>query len=137
MISPNSSHGGGVSTPRCGASSRLMWAVILLGCIRDGKVDVRDAFVAVTPSSWAVLAFLAGRYPDFSAASPVAFPCVLAATLLIFLVGSFVVFIAALLGRFLEARPLLSVSSISLLRCLPRSWKGCLRCSLIVLMAWS
>ena len=107
MISHNSSHDGGVSTPRCGASSRLMWAVILLGCIWDGKVDARDTFVAATPSSWAVPAFLAGRCLDFSAASPVAFRCVLAANLLTFPVGLFVVFVAALLGRFLEGVALL------------------------------
>ena len=59
-----------------------MWAVILLGCKWDGKDDARDTFVAATPSSWAVPAFLAGRCLDFSAASLVAFPCVLAATLL-------------------------------------------------------
>ena len=68
---------------------------------------VLDAFVVATPSSWAVPAFLAGRCPDFSAASLVAFPCVLTATLLTFLVGLFVVFVAALLGRFLEGVALL------------------------------
>ena len=92
---------------RCGISSRLMLAVILLGCIWDGKVVGCDTFVAATPSSWAVPAFLAGRCPDFSAASPVVFPCVLAATLSTFPVGLFVVFVAALLGRFLEGVALL------------------------------
>ena len=103
-ISPNSSHGGGVSTP-CRCTSRWLWAVILLDCVWDGKVDARAASVAALPPSWVVPAFLAGCCPDFSAALPVALPCMLAAIVLIFPVGS--LFVAALLGRFIVGVALL------------------------------
>ena len=93
-ISPNSSHGGGIFTPRCG-TSRWLCAVILFDCVWDGKVDARAASVAALPLSWVVPAFLAGRCPDFSAVVPVALSCLLAATLLIFPVG--LVFVVALL----------------------------------------
>ena len=35
MISPNSIHGGGISTPRCGASSRLTWALDAVFVLED------------------------------------------------------------------------------------------------------
>ena len=103
-ISPNSSHGGVVCS-LCRGTSRWLWAVVLLDCVWEGKVDARAASVAALPPSWVVPAFLAGCCPDFSAALPVALPFMLAAIVLIFPVDS--LFVAALLGRFIVGVALL------------------------------
>ena len=61
MISPNSSHGGGVSTPRCGASSRLTWALDAVLAFKD-KLIVTDLQMVLDATLFTAFALFAALF---------------------------------------------------------------------------
>ena len=74
MISPNSIHGGGVSTPRCGASSRLTWALDAVLAFKD-KLIVTDLQMVLDATLFAAFALFAALFfPLAALLSPVVSP---------------------------------------------------------------
>ena len=61
MISPNSIHGGGVSTTRCGASSRLTWALDAVLAFKD-KLIVTDLQMVLDATLFAAFALFAALF---------------------------------------------------------------------------
>ena len=61
MISPNSIHGGGVSTPRCGASSRLTWASDAVLAFKD-KLIVTDLQMVLDATLFAAFALFSALF---------------------------------------------------------------------------
>ena len=61
MISPNSIHGGGISTPRCGASSRLTWALDAVLVLEDLLI-VTDLLMVLDATLFAAFALFAALF---------------------------------------------------------------------------
>ena len=61
MISPNSIHGGGISTPRCGASSRLSLALDAVFALEDLLI-VTDLLMVLDATLFAAFALFAALF---------------------------------------------------------------------------
>ena len=61
MFSPNSIHGGGVSTPRCGASSRLTWALDAVLAFKN-RLIVTDLQMVLDATLFAAFALFAALF---------------------------------------------------------------------------
>ena len=61
MFSPNSIHGGGVSTPGCGASSRLTWALDAVLAFKN-KLIVTDLQMVLAATLFAAFALFAALF---------------------------------------------------------------------------